>query len=411
MFALGHTGQIVRAIILCLISVLIVVWVGFRSLKRSEDPPQLIFKWILTAGIILILATKVAPMVAAGGMGAAFGGIPFAAVCGLALAVIWRKSIAGIISKPFGDLYDGGDVQIEPHPVYSSAQAKRKRGFYPEAMAEIRQQLEQFPGDFDGQIMLAEIQAENMNDLPGAELTITRLGQQTGHPPRSIAFAYNLLADWQLKLCQDREAARQALERIIAQFPDSEMSALASQRIAHLASAEHLLAYHDPKPIVVKPGVENLGLQLAGAPQLHAPEIAPATQAAEYVRHLVEHPLDTEAREKLAILYADHYGRLDLAADQMEQLIAHPNQPAKRVVHWLNLLADLQIRHGADYEAARQTLQRIVDLFPNSAAGENARSRLSVLKLELKGKEKGQTVTLGQYEQDIGLKGGLPRQF
>jgi hypothetical protein len=34
-----------------------------------------------------------------------------------------------------------------------------------------------------------------------------------------------------------------------------------------------------------------------------------------------------------------------------------------------------------------------------------------VLKLELKGKERGQTVTLGQYEKDIGLKGGLPRQF
>jgi hypothetical protein len=81
------------------------------------------------------------------------------------------------------------------------------------------------------------------------------------------------------------------------------------------------------------------------------------------------------------------------------------------VVHWLNLLADLQIRHGAEYEAVRQTLQRIVDLFPNAAAGETARSRLSVLKLELKGKERGQTVTLGQYEKDIGLKGGLPRQF
>jgi outer membrane protein assembly factor BamD (BamD/ComL family) len=407
MFALGHTGQIVRAIILCLISTPIVVWVAVRSLKRSEDPARLIFKWILTAGVIGVIAGVAGPMAGEG----SFGGIVLGAFCAVILIILWRHGIAGIVAQPFSDLYDGGDVEIEPHPVYSGAQAKRKRGFYEEAVAEVRKQLERFPEDFDGQILLAEIQAENLNNLPGAELTIARLCEQPGHPPRSIAFAYNLLADWQLKLCQDRDAARQALEKIIARFPDSEMSALASQRIAHLASAEHLLAYHDRKPIAVKPGVDNLGLQLAGAPQLHAPEIAPATQAAEYVRHLVEHPLDTEAREQLAILYADHYGRLDLAADQMEQLIAHPNQPPKRVVHWLNLLADLQIRHGAEYEAVRQTLQRIVDLFPNAAAGETARSRLSVLKLELKGKERGQTVTLGQYEKDIGLKGGLPRQF
>jgi Zn-dependent M32 family carboxypeptidase len=188
------------------------------------------------------------------------------------------------------------------------------------------------------------------------------------------------------------------------------MAALAAQRIGHLASAEFMLQSHDRKRIAVAPGVEDIGL-LAAELQPKAPEMDLEKQAAEYVKHLEQHPLDTEAREKLAVLYADHYQRLDLAADQLEQLIAHPNQPARRVVHWLNLLADLQVRHSVDYETVRQTLERIIELYPDAAAAQTARNRLDHLKLEFKAREKGQTVRLGLYEQDIGLKGGLPPQL
>lgn len=379
------------------------IWFGWRTLKRAEDPALLVFKWIASAFMIWVTFWKVAPMAERN----PFIGIPMAAACGLVFVVLWRHSLAALIAKPFSDLYDGGSREVDPHPVYSIAQAKRKRGYYLEAVAEIRKQLERFPEDFEGHLLLAEVQAENLNDLPAADVTIRRLCHQPGHSPRNIALALNYLADWQLKYAQDREAARQALEEIIELLPDSEMSALASQRIAHLADTEHLLAHHDLKPISLKPGVENLGL-LASNRQPHAPEPEPGTQTLELVRHLQLHPLDTDAREKLALLYANHFGRLDLAADQLEQLIAHPNQPARRVVHWLNLLADLQIRHSANYDTVRQTLQRIIDLYPNSAGAEMALSRLNHLKLELKGKDKGQSVPLGTYEQNIGLKRGLP---
>jgi hypothetical protein len=88
----------------------------------------------------------------------------------------------------------------------------------------------------------------------------------------------------------------------------------------------------------------------------------------------------------------------------LEQLIAHPNQPPKRVVQWLNKLADLQIRHGANYDIVRATLQRIIDLYPGAPPSEVAASRITLLKLELKGKEKVADVKIGTYEQDIGLK-------
>jgi hypothetical protein len=186
------------------------------------------------------------------------------------------------------------------------------------------------------------------------------------------------------------------------------MSALAAQRIGHLASAEHLLAPHDRKRFAVVEGVQNLGLL---DPKFHPKPADPdaAKQAAELVEHLHSHPLDTEARERLALIYAEHYHRLDLAADQLEGLIASPNQPQKRVVHWLNVLADLQIRDGANYDTVRATLQRIVDLFPSAAIANVASSRIAHLKLELKAKETSQAVKLGSYEQDIGLKPGLPR--
>src|SRR6185295_15285044 len=104
------------------------------------------------------------------------------------------------------------------------AEAKRKRGQYTEAIAEIRKQLVRFPTDLIGQMMIAEIQAEELNDLPGAELTIRRLCDQPGHAPRNVAHALSTLADWHLKYELNRDAARVDLQQIIERFPDSELS-------------------------------------------------------------------------------------------------------------------------------------------------------------------------------------------
>ena len=229
---------------------------------------------------------------------------------------------------------------------------------------------------------------------------------QPGHSPPQIANAWNALADWHLKL-QDRDAARAALEQIIARFPDTEQAQLAAQRIAHLASKETLLAAHEHKPIHLRHGAQDIGL-MKDPSSLLKPEQDPAEVAGQLVKHLEQHPLDNEVREKLAMIYAEHYQRLDLAADQFEQLITSPTQPGREVARWLNTLADLQLRHGADYDTIRQTLQRVVDLFPDLAAAQLAQQRIELLRLELKGKEKGQVVKLGSYEKDLGLKGPRP---
>jgi tetratricopeptide (TPR) repeat protein len=318
----------------------LVVWAVFLVLRRSDQPIRLLLKWFFTALVLILMNWQ---MNRFHGTYANLGRLWVGLAVGFILLVIWRHNIADILAKPFGSLYDGGDVELEPRPYYSVAEAKRKLGRYTEAVAEIRKQLDKFPTDFEGQMMLATIQAENLDDLPGAELTIHRLCVQQGHAPINVAHALSTLADWHLKYEISREAAREDLQKIVDLLPDTDHALQAAQLIAHLASTDQLLAPHERRRPVVPEGIKNLGLRKPS----EIPQLAQADTegvVADYVRQLKEHPLDFEVREKLALIYADRYRRLDLATDQLEQLIAHPGQQPKRVAHWLNLLADLQVR-------------------------------------------------------------------
>lgn len=380
---------------------------GYRFLLHTEDPKLLVFKWVLTGlvGAFWIWQTEAFKGTQATGYHVVVTG-----VCAVAMIATWRRNIANIVARPFGALFDGGDTQIEPQPYYSVAEAKRKSGRYLESVAEIRKQLESFPNDYHGQLMLAEIQAQNLNDLPGAELTIQRLCSQPGHAPRNVVHALTTLADWYLKYNVDPEAAARYLQQIVDLFPDSEFALGAQQRIAHLGSAEVLLAPFDRKRVAVPVGVQNLGLRDRKPLQEMTQEDS-VGQVADYVKRLEEFPMDFEVREKLATAYADQCHRLDLAIDQLEQMIAAAGQPARHITRWLNLMADLQVRNGADLAAVEQTLGRILEMYPSSPAAQIARTRLAQLKLEFKGVEKTAGIKMGTYEQNIGLKRGAPRPF
>lgn len=387
----------------------IIAWILWRWAKKSDDLPLLITKWLLTVpGIVsLYFLGRYLDKGIAGGLdySVAFISVIWAAITGLYLAILWRGSIANVVAKPFGALYDGGDVELDPQAMYSVAESKRRKSDYTGAVAEIRKQLDKFPTDFTGQIMLAEIQAEQLNDLPAAEMIIQRFCQQPNHAPRNIAYALNTLADWHLKISVDPDSAREALQKIIELLPESEFALLAEQRIGHLASREHLMATHDRPKVALPKGVQNIGLMQSSA------HLAPAAtdetkHAEELTAHLIAHPQDTDAREQLAVIYADHYKRLDMATDQLTQLIDQPNQPARNVIRWLNKLADLQVRHGCDYDTVWQTLSKVIERYPNNAAADMARNRLDLLRLEMKVKDAAHTLKIGEYEQNIGLKNG-----
>jgi len=402
LFQWSQTVEIIRGTLLLVTALAALGFFMARSLRRTEEPARLVVKWVVTGLVAFFIAWKLLPLADNGG-GDAWIAVVLGLVCGLILAATWRHSIGDFIAKPFEVLYNGGDVAPEPRPFYSVARTRQKQGKYLEAITEIRRQLDRFPTDLEGLMLLAQIQAEDLKDLPGAEITIERLCAQK-HAPQNIAYALHSMADWHMKIGQDREAARRDLEKVTELLPDTEFALGAAQRIAHLTSNEMLIAAHERKKYVVTEGPKNLGLtQSRSQPKPAETDLAQA--AADYVKHLEQHPLDTDAREKLAILYVDHYQRLDLARDQLEQMINQPAQPARLIAHWLNLLADLEIRSGCDYDTVSQTVQRVVDLDPESPAANVARNRLAKVRLELKSKEQKQPVKLGTYEQNIGLKG------
>jgi len=384
-------------------------WLFIRALKNSADPGWLILKIVMSVPILVFLFWKIGPMIPMGGPQTIFG-LLTATVCLKVLALIWRGTITDLIAKPFSSLYDGGNEQIEPKPYYSMAMGKRKRDQPLEAIVEIRKQLAKFPNDFQGITLLANIQAEDLKDLQSAEITFNHFCDQPDAPPKQVAAALTQLADWHLKIGVDVDSARAILQKLIDRYPGTEIALAAEQRIAHLGGAEKiLLAHHDRQNIAVPEGVNNIGL-LDSSAFLQPQEIEPGKLAAAHLKHLEAHPHDSEVREKLAKIYARDFKRLDLATLELAQLINEPRHSPKQVAAWLNLLANFQIDLGADVATVRETLEKIVERFPDLPVAEVAHRRLALLNLEFKGKEKTPDVKLGVYEQNIGLKYGAPRR-
>jgi tetratricopeptide (TPR) repeat protein len=369
---------------------------GWRSLKKSAEPLALALKWLLSAalvaGTIMLLRRFPSAWWPA-----------LVVVPAMTLGVLWAPSAGAIMARLLTGGVDGGNAEIEPQAFYSIAEAKRRKGRPQEAIQAVREQLEKFPGDFPGVMLLASIQAEDLNDLPGAQTTLERWIQSPAATPHGIASALTALADWQLKFAQDPEAARAALDRIVKSFPDTPIAHRAAQRLAHLPTLDHLLGSKAAPTLALRPGEKDIGLRKDFIPP--GPRTAdPDALAASCVEQLRKHPADTDAREKLAVLYAEHFHRLDLADEQLEQLIGFPNESPKHVVRWLNLMADLHIRFGGDAAAAEAALRRVLERFPNTAHVEPTLARLASLGGELKAHRQPRLKTLGRYEKDIGLK-------
>ncbi|HEX4121385.1 MAG TPA: tetratricopeptide repeat protein [Verrucomicrobiae bacterium] len=316
--------------------------------------------------------------------------------------LMWTPNVADIIFTPLTNVFTGGHDEPDAKPFYFIATAKRMKSLPNEAIDEIRKQLEKFPGDVAGMMLLATIQAEDLHDLPAAEATISELLDQPELTPQETATALHTLADWQLQFGRDADAARAALERIASTFPDSQFSHAAEQRIARLGDVTATRDFRENARFEVRQRERDVGL--GKTPHIEAAPADPQDIAAQYVSQLEKYPTDTDTREKLAVLYAEQFQRVDLAADQLDQLISLPGETPKHVARWLNLLATLHIQVAHDEENARKALQRIIQKFPKSSHAEVAARRLAGLRLELNSSVLTASKALGAYEKDIGLK-------
>jgi TolA-binding protein len=385
------------------LAVVAIGWLISRIQREEEDRTRSVLRWVAVAGLLATLVWlffglgRVYGQGSSGSLFADFGTVLFLvgaiALCSIFLGILWAPQFGSWLAHPIVSLFDGGNQELEPQPLYAAALAHRKRGRYTEAIAEIHRQLAAFPGDYTGTLLLAEIQAAHQKDFNGAIQILEQWIAEWGAQSHRVPAALNQIAEWHLHGRQDPESARAALQRVLELFPGTDASHLASQRLAHLASTETLEDRVHPHRIHIGQYPDRVGLML-DPPQPPAPE-EPAALANQCLRQLEQFPDDNETRERLARIYAEDLHHLELARQEWEWLVAQPKAPDREVVRWLNLLAHCELHHGGDLDRARAALQRIVARFPKSAAAEQARQRIALLALELRAKQKSQTFRLG----------------
>ena len=99
-------SETVRNILFYASGALVLGWVVVVTVIKSEDPLRMIFRWIVTAGMVTFMFLKIMPLV----LQAPIVALPMAGFCGIVLAVTWRRALAAIVANPFGNLFDGGNI-------------------------------------------------------------------------------------------------------------------------------------------------------------------------------------------------------------------------------------------------------------------------------------------------------------
>jgi tetratricopeptide (TPR) repeat protein len=267
--------------------------VGYRTVRQSEHPERLILKWLVSLGLIILIEIT---------LDEARRHPPTALWCILPFAILgflWIPSFIAFLSQPLTGAFDGGTEVAEARPYYFLAEGKRRKGQYEEAIAAIRQQLERFPGDYEGVMKLASIQMVDMKNLPAAVATLEEFLSLPQRPPNEIVSILHLLADWQLEYGRDAAAATAALQRIVERYPGQSAAHAAAQRIAHLGEADQTRRVRDESHFTVQAAERDPTGRKPVEPVATAD---PQARAEELVKHLEKHPSDTEAREKLAVL-------------------------------------------------------------------------------------------------------------
>jgi TolA-binding protein len=381
-----------------LVGVAMFLGVVWWSVVNSDEPLRLIARWAITLLMLGGMLKFGVPMLFQGQVGAIVGMLIIGAL-GIVIGIVWASTWTAIAFSPLTSAFDGGSQEVEAKALYSAAETKRKRGQFEEAIADVHQQLERFPNDFHGLLLLAEIQSENLHDFSAAQATVNLICETHRNSPAQASGALMAMADRLMNKGQIEEA-RGNLQAIIDYFPNTSFSRVASQRLARLEQAAHTHEERGRVIVLQSNYAKDVGLNEDMTP-VDAQE-NPAALASEYVAHLQLHPLDTMTRQKLAALYAECFQRIDLAQLEYEQLIAQPNQSAKQISQHLNLLADWQAKLGHG-DAARKTLHRIIERFPRTALADAAQDRVARLGTEIRGQEKSQAIKLGSYKKDLGL--------
>ena len=392
------------------VSFAVIIYIIRKQLRNPQNNPvKVVGLWCLSFVVVVGIAySAVAAQEGIALIFVLFVAVPVAVLLGVA----WTPTIANMLVSPLTTALSGDDTAAYEGPAYGQALAKRKRGQYEDAVEAVEIQLEQYPGDFDGLMLKASIQAENLNDLPAAVATI----QETLEDPDKVRFnlpvALNKMADWQLTIAGDTSAAKRTLEQIREALPGSQAAQFASQRLASLDASEESEAAAEDFNESYRHLVEESAAKDDFTGPLEIPRAVEvdSLQADEAklqtcLRRVALHPDSISNREELAALYLGHMKQPALAIQQYEDLLTLPGTTIHQKTAWLNKVADIQIKSGETYESIRETLQLIISLNPKAAPAALAEQRIAYLRVEMRGVNKiTKKLQLGSYDEDVGLK-------
>jgi tetratricopeptide (TPR) repeat protein len=308
--------------------------------------------------------------------------LPLAWVFVHAAGWTWAGLALSLWLLPIAHAARSNVVVERPQPNYSAAIARMKFGKFSEAEWEVIQELEKCEDDYQGWMLLAELYAVHFHDLAAAEQTVREVCDQPNLHPSQIGVALHRLADWHLKPGDDPVAARRALKEICRRFAGTHLDRMARQRIHQLpATREALLAQRKGRTIRL-PARRD---EPEGDARPKAAPMSPekATESADQCVELLQlDPNDVAPRERLAHLFAEQLGKIDFAIEQLELLLAMPEQSPAKSAEWLYLIATWQLRELRDAVAARQTFGRLIHRFPQAPEAFQAQKRLAIMDLE-----------------------------
>ena len=403
-------GRLFGLILIGGMGLAVVIYIIRKQLRNPQNEPvKVIGLWVLSFIVFVGIAySAVAAQEGVALLFVIFVGLPIAVLVGVA----WTPTIANMLVSPLTTAFSGDDSAAYEGPAYGQALANRKRGRYDDAVEAVEAQLERYPGDFDGLMLKASIQAENLDDLLAAITTI----QETLDDPEKMRFnlpvALNKIADWQLTIAGDAPAAKRTLQQIREVLPGTQAAQFASQRLASLDASEESEAVAGD----INESYRHLAEESAAKDDFTGPleipravEVDPLqTDEAKLqtcLRRVALHPDSINNREELAALYLNHARKPELAIQQYEHLLTLPGTTIHQKTAWLNRVADIQIKSGETYESIRATLGLIISLDPKAAPAVRAEQRIAYLRIEIRGaNKKSKKLQLGSYDEDVGLK-------
>lgn len=405
-------GRLYWAFLVYGVLLAVVIYVIRRQLQNPDnDPVKVIMKWVVTLVVVPFMIYAAVTSNDRGSLLAVF--IFLLLPCSLFLGLWWVPDISNWVASPITNALTGDSRESYNKPEYGIAIARRKRGQYLEAIEAVEAQLAKHPGNFDGLMLKATIEAENLGDLPAAAATIQEtLGDDQGQLNYRLPVALNKMAEWQLTIAGDPDAARRTLQQIRTALPNSQAAQLAAQRLASLDSLEEsestVVDFNESYQKLVEESAQKddftSPLELPKAIELNQQQ-AHEKAFQTCLRRVEMHPDSISNREELAALYIGEGKEPAMALKQYEYLLELPGTTIHQQTAWLNKIADIQLKIGESYETVRATLERIIALDPRAAPAARAQQRISYLPIELRSaNRKTKRLKLGSYDDELGLK-------